>query len=131
MAQFVILRDQDAHPECRAVKGRLVDICRRAGKQDSLVRIACRELESFYLADLAAVEKGLNQSGLARRQNKIKFRNPDSISSPSRELANLTGGQYQKVGGSRAIAPHLDLDNQRSSSFKNLVARLRRLLSQA
>ena len=127
-AQFVILRDQDAQPDCKVVKEKLADICRQAGKADSLVRIACRELESFYLADLAAVERGLGQTGLTRQQDRSKFRYPDSLSSPSRELSKLTGGLYQKVGGSRAIASHLDVENRRSPSFKNLIAGLRRLL---
>jgi hypothetical protein len=54
---FVVLRDQDSG-DCLEIKERLMALCGRAGKEDALVRIACRELESFYLGDLKAVERG-------------------------------------------------------------------------
>jgi len=126
-ARFVVLRDQDSHPHCTEIKARLIALCREGGCNNALVRIACRELESFYLADLQAVEQGLSINGLARQQQKQKFRNPDLLGSPSRELKELTKGFYQKVGGSRAIGPHLDLDNIRSASFKNLILGIRRV----
>jgi hypothetical protein len=129
-ARFVVLRDQDANPECGAVKGHLTALCAKSGQADVVVRVACRELESFYLADLAAVEKGLGVEGLARLQLKRKFRGPDKLGKPSQELATLTGGLYQKVGGSRAIGPWLDPDNARSDSFRNLVSGIRRLFQE-
>jgi hypothetical protein len=89
------------------------------------VRIACRELESFYLGDLQAVESGLGVSGLAGKQNKAKFRDPDRLSSPSRELEKLTGNRYQKIAGTRAIAPYLDLRAPRSRSFHHLLRAIR------
>ena len=126
-ARFVVLRDQDSAPDCLVIKAKIVALCANAGKSDVLVRIACRELESFYLADLAAVEKGLVLTGLAKHQGKQKFRNPDYLGSPSRELATLTKGRYQKVGGSRAIGPWLDPNNTRSDSFRNLVAGIQKI----
>lgn len=124
-ARFIVVRDQDSHPDCTVVKAKLVGLCQGAGKPEALVRIACRELESFYLADLAAVEKGLELSGLAKRQGHRKFRSPDYLGSPSKEL---TKGRYQKVSGSRAIGTWLDPNNVRSDSFRNLVAGIRRLI---
>lgn len=127
-ARFIVLRDQDSHPDCTAVKARLLDLCRESGKVDRcLVRIACRELETFYLADLRAVEQSLGLRGLANHQGKKKFRAPDGLGSPSRELKVLTGNRYEKVGGSRVIGQHLQLDNPRSPSFRNLVAAIRRM----
>ncbi len=127
-ARFIVVRDQDSHPDCTAVKAKLAGLCQEAGKPEALVRIACRELASFYLADLAAVEKGLELSGLARRQGHRKFRSPDYLGSPSKELATLTKGRYQKISGSRAIGSWLNPDNVRSDSFRNLVAGIRRLV---
>ncbi len=126
-ASFVILRDLDSHADCKALKTRLMTLCSEAGHPNSLVRIACRELETFYLADLAAVEKGLGLPGLKRYQQSAKFRSPDHLGSPSKELSSLTKGRYQKVSGSRAIGPWLDLENDRSASFRNLVAGIRRI----
>ncbi len=56
---FIIVRDKD-HADCLEVKKHLVKLCSQAGRSDSLVRIACHELESWFLGDLAAVEKAFN-----------------------------------------------------------------------
>jgi len=124
---FVVMRDQDAG-DCFTVKKRLVDLCLQAGKEDTLVRVACRELESFYLGDLQAVEKGLGLRGIASEQRKSKFRNPDELGNPSEELSKLTHGIYQKKPGSRAIAPCLDLSANKSNSFNVLLAGIKRLI---
>ena len=127
-ARFIILRDQDSIPECRDIKQNLLDLCTKAGKAHlCLVRIACKELETFYLADLNAVEEALGIEGIAKKQQKANFRAPDNIISPSRELKKLTDGNYQKVSGSREIGKYLDLNNDRSLSFKNLIAGIKRM----
>ena len=130
-ARFIVLRDQDNAPDCTQVKARLIERCQHAGQTaKSLVRIACRELEAFYLADLTAVEQGLLIDKLAKFQGAAKFRDPDRLGSPSKELATLTRGCYQKVSGSRAIGQFLDVANERSSSFKNLIRGIRRMESE-
>ena len=72
-----------------------------------------------------AVEKGLNIDNLSAKQNKAKYRNPDSLPHPKMELKGLA--PYQQVSGSRAIAPHLDLENVRSTSFKHFIRGIRSL----
>jgi len=127
-ARFIVLRDQDSHPDCTAVKQLLLDLCQASGKAEKcLVRIACRELEAFYLADLLAVERGLALKGLAVQQQGRKFRSPDTLGSPSAELKTLTKRGYEKVAGSRAIGQYLDLENRRSPSFRHLIAAIRRM----
>jgi len=127
-ARFIVLRDQDSTPDCRIVKNRLLGLCAKANRQATyLVRVACHELESFYLADLSAVEISMGLTGLARRQRSARFRSSDQIEKPSLVLARLTNGKYQKVSGSRQLGAHLDLDNQGSVSFKNLILGIRKL----
>lgn len=123
---FLVMRDQDAG-DCHKIKKSLTEKVRSGGKlPNTCIRIACRELESFYLGDLAAVERGLSVQGLSRRQSKIH--NPDSLTKPSKKLKELTKEKYSKVKGSRAIAPRLRLDgNNKSRSFNILVEGLRRL----
>jgi hypothetical protein len=118
-AKFIVLRDKDAAP-CINTKATLAQKCTNAGHPEAVVRIACHELESWYLADLAAVEKALERHGLAAYQNQRKYRTPDALASPSRELTALAP-QYQKVGGSRLIGQHLDPTNTRSNSFRVFV----------
>lgn len=130
-ARFIVLRDQDSYPHCIQLKQRLLDLCRASGKADQcMVRIACTELETFYLADLSAVESALKIPGLARHQQSRKFRSPDALGSPSKELKALTKGRYEKVSGSRAIGQHLSLDNERSGSYRNLLTAIRRMESE-
>ena len=129
MARFVVMRDQDGAPDCRTVKAGLLLKCQQAGRAgQTLVRIACRELETFYLADLAAVETALDLPGVAQQQQRAKFRHPDTdLGSPADELGKLTGYAYQKVRDSRLLGQHLELTNERSPSFKNLLGAIRRL----
>jgi hypothetical protein len=118
------MRDQD-RTDCRRVKRSLAALCAQAGRPQTVVRIACRKLEAFYLGDLLAVELGLDIGGLSGKQNKAKFRDPDRLEHPSRELQKLTGNRYQKIAGSRAIAPHLNLHEPRSRSFHHLIQAIR------
>ena len=112
-----------------ALKNELMTRIRAGGKGGvSIVRIACHELESFYLGDLKAVEQGLGLAGLSRQQDGRKYRQPDVLVNASQELKRLTRGGYQKMAGSRAIAPHLMLDGaNRSHSFKVLLGGIRSL----
>lgn len=128
--RFIVVRDQDSG-NCVAIKHDLQRICTQAGRPETLVRIACRELESFYLGDLAAVGQAFGLAQLARQQQSRRFRAPDQLGNASQELARLTGGRYQKLSGSRAIAPLLRLDaGNRSHSFNMLVTGIRRAADQ-
>lgn len=122
---FIVLRDQDSG-DCRLLKRRLISICREAGRGDTVVRIACQELESWYFGDLRAVEEGLKIGNLQRYGRSRKYRNADEIGSPARELDKITGGRYQKIDGSRAIGPLLSISTNRSRSFQVFVEGVRR-----
>lgn len=124
-AHFIVLQDQD-QTDCHTTKKRLKTLCAKAGRSRAKVRIACRELEAFYLGDLRAVELGLGISGIANKQEKAKFRDPDQLDYPARELEKLTRERYQKVAGSRAIAPHLNVETKRSASFRHLIQAIRK-----
>jgi len=126
---FLIMRDQDSG-NCLEIKQNLVRKTIETGKPERcLIRIACHELEAFYLGDLAAVEAGLGIRALDAKQNNRKYREPDTLSNAAEELSNLTRGSYQKIDGSRNIAPHLKLDGtNRSRSFNVLIRGVRNLL---
>ena len=128
--RFVVLRDRDSG-DCHEVKRKLSGLCQKANHPETLVRIACPELESWYLGDLRAVEAGLGIQGIAQHKNKSKYRNPDSLGGASAELRKLTRDQYQKISGSRAIAPHMDPNNNASTSFRVFVKGIRSLTEEA
>lgn len=127
-ARFVVLCDKDAS-DCRVIKAKLVELCRASGRTGVLVRIACHELESWYLADLRAVEVALELRHLAAKQHKAKYRTPDELANAAEELEKLTEFAYQKIAGSQAIGSHLEINNTRSRSFAAFIAGLKRLLT--
>ncbi len=126
---FVVVRDQD-NGDCMKLKQGLQTICAEAGRPDTLIRIACRELEAWFIADLDAVERAFDQRGLKDLQNKQKFRSPDRLGSPNRELAALVPG-YGKVSGGRKLGSVIDINNTRSPSFKHFISGVRGLVERA
>lgn len=56
-SHFVVMRDQDSNPDCLAIKSRLRVLAAEAGRPDVLIRIVCRELESWALGDWDAVSE--------------------------------------------------------------------------
>jgi len=123
---FIILRDQDS-ADCKNVKSTLLDKCVAGNKPEALIRIACREIESWYIGDLSAVEKGLGISGLKKFQLREKYREPDRLGTPSNELFLLTKGKYQKVSGSRNIGPFMNPEVNNSRSFHVFCEGIKRI----
>ncbi|WP_218032808.1 DUF4276 family protein [Pararhodospirillum oryzae] len=122
--RFMILHDQD-QAECRALKAELLALCREAGRPETLVRIVCHELESWYLGDLEAVGRALGQESLGQRAAQEKFREPDRLANAKQEMERLFldhGPQgYKPRSGARAIGPHMDPARNRSHSFQVFI----------
>lgn len=125
---FVILRDKDS-TDCVELKKRLISLCEVGGRPDTLVRIVCHELESWFLGNLNAVEKAFGKSNLSKLQGKAKYRDPDLLANPSQELKKIIP-EYQKLGGSREIAQYLTFSDNRSNSFNVFLSGIRRILTQ-
>jgi hypothetical protein len=125
---FLVMRDQDSG-DCMVIKRNLRTKALATDKgQSTIVCIACRELESFYLGDLSAVEQGLKIPNLSSKQRNRKFRDPDGLTNAAQELERLTGKKYQKIQGARDIAPFLKLDESNTShSFNVLISGIRNL----
>lgn len=123
---FIVLRDQDSG-DCLQIKAELTQKCQEAGKPQTLIRIACHELESWYLGNLKAVERVLEVPYLARQQNNRKYRDPDKLNNPNQELLKLTSQKYQKVSTSRQLGPYMLAENT-SVSFGQFLSGLHRLI---
>lgn len=123
--QFIIIRDADSG-DCYRIKQGLINRCNQSGKGNyCIVRIACQELESFYLGDLEAVGRAYSIPNLGLKQGKRKYRNPDTLGSPSEELKRLTNNLYSKVLGSTRIGSEITLDGtNHSPSFCTLLKTL-------
>lgn len=119
---FLIMRDQDSG-DCTVIKKRLVKLCAEAGKPDAVVRILCRELETFFVGDWQAIADAYAKPSLSHHARSAKYRNPDELGSPSHELKRVIP-TYQKREGARRISRHLVLERNRSHSFHVLLRTL-------
>jgi hypothetical protein len=125
---FVIVRDNDS-ADCIATKAKLHTMCKAAGRPDTLIRLVCQELESWYLGDLEALDKAFGTS-LNTPQNRKRFAHPDERQKPSGDLKRLIP-HFQKVGGAHAVSRHVSLESSsnRSHSFQVFVEGIRMLQS--
>lgn len=117
--RFVVVRDNDSG-DCRRLKDRLAELCSGAGREDTLVRIACQELEAWYFGDPDALADAFGKESLRTIGNRARYRRSDSITNPSREIVRIIP-EFQKVSGARRIAPHLSEARNQSPSFQNLI----------
>ena len=100
--RFVIVRDND-NATCTDIKARYVRMCHKANRPDTLIRLVCQELESWYLGDLQALASAFSEKKLAAPALKRKFIAPDSWQKPSVELARLLPA-FQKISAARSMA---------------------------
>ena len=124
--KFIVLRDND-QGECCALKERLTALCRTAGREDVLVRIACQELEAWYFGELDVLADAFGNDPVRGLKNKERFRDPDNIAGPSGVLKELVP-EFQKISGARMIAPLLTREKNRSRSFHVLLEGFERML---
>jgi hypothetical protein len=127
--RFIVLRDQDSG-DCKVIKASLLARCVEAGRaNDAIVRIACHELEAWFVGDWASVAKAFDHPKLSKLQQKSMYRdNPDRLSNPVDELRKHIP-HYQKRDGARRIGPYLRRDTNASRSFQVFVDAVLRLSS--
>jgi hypothetical protein len=117
--RFVVVRDNDG-ADCVQVKKALRESCRRAGREDTLVRLACQELEAWYVGEPEALAEAFGRDDLARLARQARFREPDAVPRPAELLAQLVP-EFQKISGARRLARRLTLERNRSPSFRVFV----------
>ena len=125
--RFVVLRDNDGD-DCCAVKERLVCVCAESGRPDALVRIACQELEAWYLGDPKGLAEAFRNPKLAGIGSRARFRDPDAVVHPSAEVRKLVP-EFQKVSGARTMGPSLSRERSHSRSFQVLLEGIDRLVA--
>lgn len=85
------------------MKERLIALCKSGGRDDTLIRIACQELEAWYLGEPDAIAEAFANDKLRMIGKKARFRDPDAVVRPSAEVRKLVP-EFQKVSGARRIA---------------------------
>lgn len=124
--RFVIVRDND-RGDCKALKEHLRGLCSVRQNVHCLIRVACQELEAWYLGEPDALAEAFRKESLREIGSRARFRRPDAVPYPASELAKLVP-QYQKVSGSRALADHLTRERNRSPSFHAMINGVERLI---
>ena len=112
--RFIVIHDQDSS-DCRSLKTELQQLCLNSGRSDVKVRIACRELEAWYLGDLASLDQEYGCQ-LQRQQDSRLFPTPDAIVNPSQELTRRIPA-FSKTDAARRMGRIIDLENNGSYSF--------------
>ena len=125
--KFVVVQDQDSN-DCYVLKKELVDLCRKSNDKECLVRIACHELESWYVGDLDAVSQAYGKD-LNWVRRKAAYRIPDSIINPKRELQKFLP-EHQQILGAKKIAEHIDIESNTSESFRIFVSGVRSMVEE-
>lgn len=123
--RFVVLCDQDS-ANCEVRKSELLEQIAPHRRSHTLVRVVCKELESWYLGDTASIDE-LN-TRVARPEHRFKhFADPDGMSNPSEFLKQRT-----KLGKRRlaeSLGPIVDFERTQSPSLKVFLSGIRRLLA--
>ncbi len=126
--RFVILRDND-NADCVDLKTRFTALCTKHGRPETLVRLVCQELESWYIGDLSALAEAFDKPKLDAAALRKRFAIPDSLEKPSAEVRRLVPS-FQKINGARVMAAHLREDKNRSHSFHAFIDGLRRIAAE-
>ena len=125
---FVILRDQHGG-DCFGIKQKLQQLCQQSGRPDALIRIVCRELESWYLGDLAALEAAFGERNLSDKQQTRTYRDPDRLTNAADIMHRLVPGFIKSNG--YQIASHIDLESNCSKIFQVFLSGVRRIVSES
>ncbi len=127
-ARFVLLRDNDSG-DCVGLKASMRAICEEGKRPDALIRIACQELEAWYLGDPEALARAFGDPRLAGIGARAAFRDPDLVAKPSERILDLIPS-FQKISGARAMAQELSRDRNSSRSFRAFVDGVERQIKQ-
>ena len=117
--RFAVIRDNDGG-DCEQLKAKLKQLCNQNGRADTLIRIACQELEAWYLGEPAALADAFDKPGLQNLGRQARFRDPDALRRPAAEIERLIP-EFKKRSGARRMARYLTRERNRSSSFRALM----------
>ncbi len=118
--RFAVVRDNDGG-NCRARKEALRGLCEAARRPDTLIRLACQELEAWYLGEPEALAEAFGREALRDLARRARFRDSDAVARPHQELEDVVP-EFQKVSGARRMAQHLTRERNRSTSFRIFLA---------
>lgn len=141
--KVAVLVDRDEE-NCRELKDRLLTMAKDKGltavsasaDPDVLIRIVIEELESWFFGDVPALRAAYPRVPASLHKQQ-PFRDPDRIAGGTWERLGqvLAARGYHRSGLQKLllasdIAPHMDVENNRSASFQAFRDGLRRLVKE-
>jgi len=125
--KLIIIHDQDSN-DCIKLKTSLAKLIQKQNTlQPYLIRIACKELENWYLGDMKAIENVYTKFKASKYLRKAKYRNPDRVYG-SEELSNIIIN-FSKGLASREIPKNMALEENKSPSFNHLLTGIKHFLA--
>jgi len=131
-AKILITMDQDAN-DCKQLKQKLSDLIGKNCNCDYKIRIVCRELESWLLGDLSAIERAFPKFKSGLYTKKPQMRNVDKTKGKPSDLLLRIIPEFKdrknlpKIELSKKVAPFLDIVNNCSPSFNHTIKAIRQL----
>ncbi len=119
----IILHDQDS-ADCKILKEDILRLCNSYNKP-LLVRIVCRELESWFLGDLKAIEKAYPKFKSGSYMNKANLKNPDILN--AKDFLKKLLPDYRETISSREISKNFVVEENRSESFRQFINGIERI----
>lgn len=124
-SRIIVTRDQDSG-DCLRLKRELSEKMESHCFCPYKIRIVCRELESWFLGDLEAIEKAYPQFKSKNFKNKANLRDVDAIVNPSEYLLKLlppySSSKYlPKLEVVKRISSHMNIDKNLSRSFGHFI----------
>jgi hypothetical protein len=130
--RIIVTRDMDEW-DCRELKEHLLGLINGNCHCPHLIRIVCRNLESWLLGDLEAIQLAYNRFSPSHHKYTEEFRNVDNIGNPTDRLHRIVPElsdrlRLPKVEVARTISPYMDIQRNKSASFQCFVSGVRKLI---
>jgi hypothetical protein len=124
--------DQD-QKDCKALKKKFEKIMQKNCGCPFKIRIVCRELESWFLGDLKAVEKAYLGFKANKFKNDLEIKNGvDQIKNPSHKLFSMLPKyphrELKKVENARKVSANFSTKNT-SPSFNQTIQAIQNLIT--
>lgn len=126
LVKVIIVHDQDSN-DCIELKKKLIETIPVPSSIPYMIRIACKELENWYLGDFDSLEKIYPDIKGSKATRKSKYRNPDNVFG-AHELG-LLSGNFSKTGAARALGSLIAIETNRSPSFQQFIRGLSRFVA--
>jgi hypothetical protein len=123
--RLMVIHDQDS-ANCIELKNKIIDLIEKNSERiNYLVRIACKELENWYLGDLESIEHVYPNSKASSHLNKAKFRNPDLLNG-TEEMEKFSI-EFSKINCAREMAKVISISKNKSHSFNQFCIGIQKI----